>query len=133
MENTAKIHIIGAAAVLVSGIKLEDWKLAEKYAPEALTVLDEKGEPVFRVATGDGAGSMNRYGVVWGCENYRSGEGNATVTILFDHDVENREEAVMNVIGNGLVNLTEIEQAMSGILETVREKQQQTESRLHRM
>ena len=133
MENTAKIHIIGAAAVLVSGVKLEDWKLAEKYAPEALTVLDEKGEPVFRVATGDSTGSMNRYGVVWGCENYRSEEGNATVTILFDNDVENREAAIMNVIGNGLVNLTEIEQAMPGILETVREKQRQTESRLHRM
>ena len=133
MENTAKIHIIGAAAVLVSGVKLEDWKLAEKYATEALTVLDEKGEPVFRVATGDSTGSMNRFGIVWGCESYRSEEGNATVTILFDNDVENREKALMDVIGNGLLNLMEIEQAMPGILETVREKQQQTESRLHRM
>lgn len=133
MENTAKIHIIGAVAVLVSGVKLEDWKLAEKYAPEALTVLNEKGEEVFRVSTGDGTGCMEQSRVVWGCENYRSEEGNATVTVIFDDEVKDREEAIMDVLGNGLVNLTEIEQAMPGILEKVREKQRQTESRLHRV
>ena len=40
MENTAKIVILGAAAVLVSGVKLEDWKLVEKYAPEMMKIVD---------------------------------------------------------------------------------------------
>ena len=31
MENTAKLYIMGAAAVLVSGVKLEDWKHLYKY------------------------------------------------------------------------------------------------------
>lgn len=30
LENTVKIYMMGAAAVIVSGVKMEDWKLAEK-------------------------------------------------------------------------------------------------------
>lgn len=59
MENTAKIIILGAAAVLVSGVKLEDWKLVQKYAPGALKRMDEDGEPRFRVMAWQGAGSVN--------------------------------------------------------------------------
>ena len=86
MENTVKVYLLGAAAVIVSAVKLEDWKRVEKYAPEALKVLDEEGEPSFRVMTTSGGGSANRLGIAWG--SYTSEEGYATVTILLDEDVD---------------------------------------------
>ena len=39
------VDITGACAVLVSDVTLEDWKRVEKYAPEALKIVDEEGEP----------------------------------------------------------------------------------------
>ena len=128
MENTVKIHILGAAAVVVSGVKLEDWKLAEQYAPETLKMKDENGEPAFRVMTDRGTGSINRYGIVWG--NYPTEEGFATITILIDQDVENKKEAVMKVAGSALEKLIGIEGAMPGILEGIREKVRKIETNI---
>ncbi len=128
MENTAKIHILGAAAVVVSTVKLEDWKLAEKYAPEKLRKLDENGEPVFKVMTSKGTGSINHYGVVWG--NYPTEEGYATVTILIDEEVENKKGAVMDVAGSALLDLIEIEKAMPEVISSIREKEDEVEIRI---
>lgn len=131
MENEVKVYMMGAAAVVVSGVKLEDWKLVEQYAPEALRIMDENGEPVFRVMTKKGSGSMNRYGVVWG--SYLSEEGNATVTMLLDEDVENPKEAVMEVIGSALLALAGIEKALPGVIEEICEKQKRIEKQITRV
>lgn len=128
MENEAKVYMMGAAAVVVSGVKLEDWKLVEKYAPEALRIMDKNGEPVFRVMTKKGTGSMNRYGVVWG--SYLSEEGNATVTMLIDDEVENPKEAVMDEIGSALLDLAGIEKTLPGVIEEIREKQKRIEMQI---
>ncbi len=126
MENTARIYVIGSAAVIISGVKLEDWKLVEEYAPEALKTMDKKGEPTFRIMTAEGTGTMNRYGVVWG--THVSEEGNATVTILLDDEVDNRKEAVMNVVGSALLNVVEIEKTIPEIIEEIHKKQEKVES-----
>ena len=129
MEHKIKVHIMGAAAVVVSGIKLEDWELAEKYAPEALKIMNGEGEPVFKVETAKGTGSMNHYGVCWGA-GYPTEEGFATVTILIDDEVENKKDAVMDVIGSALLDLAEIENRMPGILEEIREKTKKIGTRI---
>ena len=123
METTARIHILGAAAVLVSGVKLEDWKLVEKHTPEALKVKDENGEPVFRVTAEKGSGSVNRYGIVWG--SYTTEEGYATVTILLDEDIEDKKAAVMDVAGSALMELIRMEGGLSGVLEQIRRMEQE--------
>ena len=126
MENTAKVYIIGAAAVLVSGVKLEDWKRVEKYAPETLKIVDDDGEPVFKVASSEGGGSVNHFGVAWG--TYTSDEGYATVTTLLDDDIENKKEAVMDIMGSALLDLREIEQQIPEILENISAKEKEIES-----
>lgn len=131
MENTARIHMMGGAAIVVSSIKLEDWKLAEKYAPEALTITDDDGDPAFRVMTGAGAGSISKYGVVWGA--YRSEEGNATVTVLLDEDLDDPKAAVMEIAGSALLDLIEMEQTLPDVLSSVREKMQKIESCITRI
>ena len=95
------------------------------------TVLRSFSEPVFRVMTKKGSGSMNRYGVVWG--SYLSEEGNATVTMLLDEDVENPKEAVMEVIGSALLDLAGIEKALPGVIEEIREKQKRIEAQITRV
>ena len=121
MENRIKVHILGAAAVLVSGVKLEDWKLVEKYAPEALKIVDEDdGEALFKVACGPGGGSVNQCGICWG--SYTSGEGYATVTVLLDEDVEDKKEAVTDVMGSAILDLAEIEETIPGLLAEIEEK-----------
>lgn len=121
MENAVKIHTLGAAGVLVSTVKLEDWKRVEKYAPEALSVMNEEGELTFRVKTAKGTGSMNRYGIVWG--THTSEDGCATVTVVLDDGVKNKKEAIMNVMGPGIPELMRIEEKIPGILEEIRRKE----------
>lgn len=128
MENTAKIVILGAAAVLVSGVKLEDWKLVEKYAPEALKRMDEDGEPCFRVMACKGSGSATKYGICWG--TYISDEGNATVTVLIDESVDDKKAAVMDIMGSALINLMDIEKEIPGVIAGIREKQVSLESHI---
>ena len=128
MENTAKIVILGAAAVLVSGERLEDWELVQKYAPEALKRIDEDGEPRFRVMACRGAGSVNEYGICWG--TYVSDEGNATVTVLIDEDVEDKKAAVMDIMGSALMDLMDIEKEIPGVIAEIREKQAALESHI---
>ena len=119
MEDTATIYIIGAAAVLVSGVKLDDWKLVEKFAPEALNFIDEdSGEIAFRITCRSGMGSVNQYGVCWG--SHTSDEGYATVTLLLDEDVEDKQEAVMEVIGPAMMYLEVIEDTIPGVLAEIK-------------
>ncbi len=126
MEKTARVIIIGAAAVLVSGVKLEDWKRVEKYAPETLKMTDDNGEPVFRVASSEYGGTVNHFGVAWG--TYTSDEGYATVTTLLHNEVEDKKEAVTRIMGSALLNLREIEKQIPEILEQIVAKEKEIES-----
>lgn len=128
MANSTKIHIMGAAAVIVSGVKLEDWKLVENNAPEALKIMNEDGEPVFRVMTSYGPGSVNHYGIVWG--SYTSDEGNATVTVLLAEDLEDRKATLMKVAGPALLALEGIESSLPGIIGDIRGRLQKIEERV---
>ena len=128
MEEKAKIVILGAAAVLVSGVKLEDWKLVEKYAPEALKIADEEGEDRFLIASRPGAGSVNKYGICWG--TYLSDEGCATVTVLIDEDVEDKKAAVMDIMGSALMDLQEIEENIPAVVADIREKLEKIEAHI---
>jgi len=126
MENKARIHILGAAAVLVSTVKLEDWKLVEKYTPEALQIEDENGDPVFRIMTGAHTGTVNHYGIVWG--NYPGEEGEATVTVLLDDEIEDKKAAVMDIAGTALLNLIRIEESLPEVIAEIHEKQKEIET-----
>lgn len=126
MENTAKIHIMGAAAVLVSGVKLDDWKRVKKYAPEALKIVDENGDAVFRITPGEGGGSVDEHGICWG--TYTSEEGCATVTVLLDDDVEDKKAAIVDVMGTAILDLMELEKKIPSVLDEIRQKEQAVEA-----
>ena len=131
MENTAKLYILGCAAVVISGVKLEDWKTVEKYAPEALKIVDEDGETVFRIMTSDGPGSINQYGVVFG--EAVNEDGCATVTVIIDPEIENKREAVMDIAGSALSDLIDIEKEMPKLLEEIRNKKDEISTHMVQM
>lgn len=125
IDNAAGVEINGAAAVLTSGVKLEDWQRVEKYAPDMLKIVDEEGEPLFRVKTGEGGGSINEYGVCFG--SYTNEGGLATVTVLLDDDVEDKLGAVKEIMGSALLDLNEIEQEVPNVLKDIAEKEAEIE------
>lgn len=121
IDNAAHIDLSGASAVLVSDIDLEDWKRVEKYAPEALKIVEEEtGDTVFKVGTGIGGGSVNEYGVSFGC--YTNGK-KATVTILLDCCVEDKAKVVKDEFGTALLDLNEIEKELPTILKEIADKE----------
>ena len=121
IDNAAHVDISGASAVLVSDVTLEDWERVEKYAPEALKIVDEEKNPLFKVATGCGGGSVNKYGVVFG--TYTNDGGKATVTLLLDEEVEDKTQAVKDIMGAALLDLNSIESELPAILKDIAEKE----------
>ena len=124
-DNAAHIDLTGAAAVLVSDVKLEDWKRVEKYAPEALKIVDEEGDVVFKVMTCCCTGSVNENGVCFG--TYTNEGGLATVTVLMDDEVEDRLQAIKDVAGQALLDLNDIEKDIPQILKDIEEKEAEIE------
>ena len=124
IDNAAKVVVTGAAAVLTSDVKLEDWKRIQKYESEALTLVDaDTDEVVFRVAVDDGPGSVNEYGVMFG--NVVNNEGKATATVLLDPSVEDKAELVREQIGSALLELNELEKEIPGILQDIEAKEKE--------
>lgn len=125
MEEKVKVYIMGCAAVIVSTVALEDWKLVEKYAPKMLEVVDEEGNTVFTVRTDSGPGHCTKEEVVWG--EAAEPDGKATITLLIDTDIDNKREAVMDICGSALLDLMEIEKEMPNLLKEIRENLEQIE------
>jgi len=121
IDNAAHVDISGASAILVSDVTLEEWERVQKYAPEALKIVDEDGNAVFKVKTSEGAGSVNEYGVVFG--TYMNDGGKATVTVLLGEKVDDKKAAVKDIMGSALIDLNSIEKELPTILKDIAEKE----------
>lgn len=124
IDNAARINVSGCAAVVVSDVKLDDWKRIAKMDPDSLALIDEETEEVmFRVCTGEGPGSMNENGVMFGTAV--DGEGKATVTILLDPQAEDKLEMIRDSVGRALLDLNALEAEVPTILEQINEMEKQ--------
>ena len=121
IDNAAHIDISGASAVLVSDVTLEDWQKVEKYAPEALKIMDDDGDPLFKVQTGSAGGSATQYGVSFGSHTNEGGK--ATVTVVLGESVEDKVKAVKDIMGKALLNLNEIEEVIPEIIKDINDKE----------
>lgn len=121
-DNAANVKIVGSACVVTSSVKLEDYKLVEKYRPEALKLYDEDNEHevIFAVSTTENeAGSIDKYGAEFG--PVASSEGYATITMLIVPGDDTRE-VVKEKMGVGLLRLNKIEEGIAAALESIREE-----------
>ncbi len=115
MEDINKVYIIGAVVIITSHIKLEDWKQVETYMPEALWLMDDNGEPTFRVSCGEGMGLVMDCGIEWG--THTTENGCATVTLLLDEGIKDKVEAVNEIAGQALARLSKVEKRIPRVLE----------------
>ena len=126
IDNAAHVDISGASAVLVSDVKLEDWKRVEKFAPEMLKIVEEEtDEVVFKVKTSSGGGSVNEYGVCFGA--YTNDGGKATVTFLLDDEIDDKVAAVKEIMGSALLDLNTIENEIPDVLKDIEDKEAEIE------
>ena len=122
MDNAAHVDISGASAVLVSDVTLDDLKRVEKYAPEALKIVDDdSNETLFKVQTVSGGGSVNKYGVCFG--SYTNEGGKATVTVLLNSDLVDKIAAVRDTMGTALLDLNKIEAIIPEVLADIAAKE----------
>jgi len=114
----AQIKIAGGAAALVSGMKLEDIRLLEKYRPKALS-LREGDEEVFKVSTGD-TGSVSKYGVCFAAAT-RDEARLAEFTLNIPAAVTDAKEFAVDKIGPAVLMLNKVEaqatEALTGLSE----------------
>lgn len=83
-----RIVIAGNAVVVESLLTKEDFNKAMTYAPDALTVVDENNDEVFRVS--QGAASISKYGITF---DGATESGNVTATLLVGTTEDVKEQA----------------------------------------
>lgn len=118
----SSIKIVGKAIVLTSKLKTETIKQLKKFAPTALTVINDKGEPVFAVGySAKGNASINKNGVEY---NGTSPEGMAQATFMCADDVaaEKQKQYVLDTYGAGLMQLDAVEDQILSAANTLNDK-----------
>jgi hypothetical protein len=124
-DNAAAVQVAGNACVITSAVKLEDYKLVAKYRPDELKLYEGEGkdkEEKFAVAVVENsAGSLNRYGAVFGPT--ASAEGYATITLLLDPDMADVAKSLEDQIGTALLNLDEVEAHIPEVIDDIKADQ----------
>ena len=116
-DNAATVTVIGEAAVITSGLKLDDIKAAEKYRPKALELCDDEGEPYFAIGTSeDTPGAIGQYGATF--SETTDADGKATITMNITRG-ENVKKKLLDKIGGALLNLNKIEEGFGAVIEEI--------------
>ena len=91
-----KIQINNGAYTIKSDVKTETLRKLEKYNKSALTLFNEKDEPVFTLRTGK-QGDISKAGIIF---DSTDSKGFACITRLFDkpYSSEKRQEIVSDLM-----------------------------------
>ena len=114
----AKIVLCGEVYVLISELKVEDIKAAQKLCPDALVIKNEDGEPVFGVSYG-GYGSISKNGVCFD-GNANDGTGRASITCPIPKGTEDIIGTIVDVYAPVKAGLLKIEETLPEVLAAVR-------------
>lgn len=110
-----KTTIIGSAVVITAETLLDDIKRLKKYKPDALVLSDENKDPVFRISTTHGGGTIDKFGIEFS-DTKSDAEGHATCTIFLSANAEDIKEAVADLIGAPLMRLQKLEDALPDVI-----------------
>ena len=127
-----KTLIVGCACVVISAFTPEELKDFERYLPEALTMRDEKGEPVFAISLDEKSpGSLTKYGAVF--SKRTNSEGHATITIVIDPECDDPEDAVRSALGSAIVSLVNMEEALMDRIGELEQKKALMDEHIQRL
>lgn len=113
-NKTAEIIIVGAAAVVKSGVLLEDWRKALKFDPD-LGLYDDDDNPLFTVDIAPGPGCIGNNMAVFSAAADR--EGFACITLIVDPEAEDKEKLVSDQLGLALARLIEVENNLGTVIQ----------------
>lgn len=117
----AKITIAGDAVVVTSSMTLEDLKLIKKYRPKALNLMggENNKELLFSIMIGNGAGSVNENGAIFG----RTTPDDAKLACITMHIGEHTgsvTEFVADMIGGAVGMLSKIEETLPAVVDEIK-------------
>lgn len=115
----AKVFLCGNVYTMVSDVSVEDLKDAMKYAPEALQILDEKGEEVEFAINFGSSGSIGKYGVCFDAET-NDGTGKACITQPLPAGCKNAVDYIVDKVGPIRSKIAQIEAGLPAALEAVK-------------
>lgn len=111
----AKITTLGDSVQIKTTITLNELVKVKRYEPEALTIRDEDGNPVFTVSYGDA--SLSAYGI---CFSSTDAEDNMFLTLVNpvqDHsDKEAEKQAILEEFAPIIAKLNVLEVNIMGIV-----------------
>ena len=120
-DLAASVTVTGAAVVIHSATDLETLQTLKKYAPEALNLYNEDGEPEFAVGlTKTGKGSINKIGATF--SKYVDSDGHPTITIDLPTSEGNGKDWVLENIVPELCSLNEVEEGIGEAMSVVNDK-----------
>lgn len=126
-NKTAEIIIVGAAAVVKSGVRLEDWRKALNFDPD-LGLYDDDDNPLFTVDIDHGPGCIGNNMAVFSAVPDR--EGYACITLIVDPEAEDKEKLVSDQLGLALARLIEVENNLDTVLQEADKLAQETTDRI---
>ena len=104
-----KVTVMGCACVVVSGMEPEQIERFMRFDPQALVLEDEYGAG-FRLSVDDGPGRLTDGEAVF--SRVKTAEGKATITILLDPEIKDKQEKVMSDLGSALLKLDALEKQL---------------------
>lgn len=121
----AKVTVVGNALVITSSLKLEDIARIAKYRPEALVLKNkENGEPIFKVGTTVGGGSLSKYGAEF-AESSRDSEKRAVLTLGFESKAEDLKKGIADAVGDSLIKLNKVEENALAVLDEIAKEEEE--------
>lgn len=119
-DNAACIKVAGSACVLESEYTLADIQKLAKYAPNSLSLFEDKNE-VFRVGISPkGSGSVSACGVSF-CPQTNP-HNKASVTVMIPESVSDARQWVIDTFGPALLNLNRVESQLQSALNHVQDE-----------
>lgn len=120
----AKINVNGSALVILSSFSFDNLKKIQKRKPEALCLVDDKGNTTFKVGvTEPGQGNISKYGISFDSASYDESH-RANLTMCIPSNVENIYAFIDDVIGSSITKLNHIEEGLALALAEVEAEQQ---------
>lgn len=104
-DNAANVIVADKAVILRSELTYGNIKTLAAKKPDALTVKDENGEPVFKVSA-DGVAAISRYGITF--RNSENDSEPASITVFPNGDPM---KFALEVAGPAVLKLEQIELA----------------------
>ena len=116
-----QVVIVGCACVIFSSFSPDELRDFSQYLPEALTLRDENGKPVFAITLDEkSSGSLTKYGAVFSGKT--NAEGRAAITILIDPECEDTGAAVRGALGSAIISLAGMEEHLMSRKPELQEK-----------